>query len=124
MMQFLWVALGGAFGAVARFGVSEWAAARWGTHFPYGTLVVNLSGSFLLGLILTLAAERVALPGEVRLLTTTGFMGAYTTFSTFSWETARLFAGGGHWYAVLNVVVSVLGGLLAVLLGILVARAI
>lgn len=123
-MQYLWVALGGAIGAVARVAVSEWASLRWGAHFPYGTLVVNLTGSFLLGFILTLVAERTVLPAEFRLLAASGFLGAYTTFSTFSWETARLITNGGHFHGGLNVLVSVLGGLVAVLLGILLARAI
>lgn len=123
-MQYLWVAVGGSLGAVARVGVSAWVAARLGSSFPHGTLVVNLTGSFLLGFLLTLATERAAVPAEVRLLAASGFLGAYTTFSTFSWETARLVADGGHWYAGLNVLGSVLGGLIAVLLGILLARAI
>jgi len=123
-MQYLWVAVGGAFGAVARVAVSEWASLRWGAHFPYGTLVVNLVGSFLLGFILTLVAERAMLPAEARLLAASGFLGAFTTFSTFSWETARLITNGSYWHGGLYVTTSILGGLVAVLLGILVARAI
>lgn len=117
----LLVALGGAFGAVARYLVGGWIAAI-DSVFPVGTLVINISGSFLLGFLYVLALERFLVSSEWRLVLATGFLGAYTTFSTFSYETLKLVEDGAILAATLNVSLSIVGGLLAVYLGTVTAR--
>ncbi|MDH4120464.1 MAG: fluoride efflux transporter CrcB [Deltaproteobacteria bacterium] len=84
------VALGGGLGAMARYGLSGWMQSASGAWFPVGTLLVNIVGSFIIGLVLQLGAGRFLLTPETRLFLTTGFCGGLTTFSTFSWETLRL----------------------------------
>jgi len=116
------VGLGGALGAIARYLVGVWFVERWGTGFPYGTLLINVSGCFLIGLFLTLSAERFDLHEAWRFLVPIGFIGAYTTFSTYAYETVRLVAGGALARALLYVAVSTVVGYGAVLLGILAAR--
>jgi CrcB protein len=92
-MLILMIAFGGAFGAVARYGLSGWVQSLLGTTFPMGTLVVNVLGSFVLGLSLLLF-ESLAWSAELRTLVTIGFLGAFTTFSTFSYEAVVLLEGG------------------------------
>jgi fluoride exporter len=117
--RLLAIALGGAFGAVARYTISGWVARL--THespFPYGTLAVNLIGSFLLGLLMGLGGEgRLMLPPSVRIVVGIGFLGAFTTFSTFSYETVEAFRVGDVRVAIGNTVVSVLFALAACWLG-------
>jgi CrcB protein len=93
-MHYLWVALGGILGANARFLLSAWAAERYGTRVPIGTFIINLSGSFGLGVISTLIAERFDGNVTASLLISTGFFGAYTTFSTFTYEAISLLQQG------------------------------
>jgi CrcB protein len=85
----LWVALGGAIGAVARFTVVQWAVTRWGSTFPWGTLAVNVTGSLAIGVLAALLSSRQADP-MLRLFLITGVLGGYTTFSAFSLETLTL----------------------------------
>ncbi|MFN8590739.1 MAG: fluoride efflux transporter CrcB [Thermomicrobiales bacterium] len=103
-MEFIWVAIGGAAGAASRYGVSQWAGNRFGWSFPWGTLTVNLVGSLIIGLLMAVLAARQADPAY-RLLLVTGFLGGFTTFSSFSfealallearrWESALLYVGG------------------------------
>ena len=92
-MLILMIALGGAFGAVARYGLSGWVHSHLDTTFPMGTLAVNILGSFLLGLSLPLF-ESLAWSADLRTLVTIGFLGAFTTFSTFSYEAVVLLEGG------------------------------
>lgn len=122
-MHYLLVAIGGALGALGRMLVGGLLTQRLGPDLPYGTFAVNITGSFLLGFILTLSVERAVVPNEGRLFFAVGFLGAYTTFSTFSWETMRLIHTGNHWAGIWNVVLSVIGGLVAVLAGMFLARA-
>src|SRR5579859_415069 len=89
-LPYLVIGIGGFLGATARFLVAGWVAARLGTTFPYGTLLINVTGSFVIGLFLTIVAERVVAPTNLRLFFVTGFLGAYTTFSTFSYESLAL----------------------------------
>jgi CrcB protein len=112
------VSAGGLLGAPARYYVGQVVARHWGSAFPWGTLLINLTGCFVLGLFLTLATERFAIPSWIRLFFTTGFLGAYTTFSTFSYETVRLMQHGRAPIALAYIAVSLAGGLAAVLLGI------
>ena len=93
-MLVLMVALGGAVGAVSRFGLSGWVQTLWGTTFPMGTMAVNVLGSFLLGLLLPLF-ESLAWSAEIRTMVTIGFLGAFTTFSTFSYEAVVMLQGVG-----------------------------
>jgi CrcB protein len=122
MWAYLAVAAGGALGSVARFWVSTAVAARWGAAFPYGTLLINLTGSFLVGCFLTLAAERLSLPPVYRLWVATGFLGGYTTFSAFEYETLRLVEAGAVGRALGYVASSVLVGFLACWGGVVFAR--
>jgi len=122
LTRFLVVAAGGAAGAVARYAVTLVVALFWKRDFPLATLLINVSGSFILGLFSTLAAERIGIDPMWRLLVATGFVGAYTTFSTFEYETERLAESGALGWGIVNILTSVLVGFAAVRLGILIAR--
>ena len=121
-MRFLWICLGGAFGTGARYLLSGWMLRVCGPAFPYGTLAVNAIGSFLLALLMVLGVETTLLSPTLRLALTTGLMGGFTTYSTFSHETLQYFQEGAWWIGVLNVLVTVFGCLLACVLGQVCAR--
>lgn len=106
MKQLVAIALGGSIGAVARFLVSNGIYAMLGRGFPHGTLFVNVSGSFLMGLLTELMLQRFALAVEYRAAILVGFLGAYTTFSTFALETLYLFEEGSSVKALLNIFLS------------------
>lgn len=116
------IALGGALGALARYGL-DGAVSRRVPGFPLGTLLINVSGSFLLGLLLALFADRLPVPPWLRSTVAVGFLGAYTTFSTWSFDTYRLLESGSWGPAAANVVLSAGAGLLAVGLGTALGRA-
>ncbi len=118
-MTLLLIALGAAVGAPARYLVDRAVQARHDSMFPWGTLAVNVTGSLLLGFVAGLPAA-----GPVAALLGTGFCGALTTYSTFGYETLRLTEEGARFYALANVVASVVAGLGAALLGLLLARAV
>lgn len=122
MMPWLTVSLFGGLGCLARYLVSGWGYSLLGRGFPYGTLVVNILGSFLLGLVMEGSLRSTLLSPEVRIGITTGFMGGFTTFSTFSYETVRLIEEGSFVQAGTNVFVSVLVCLFFAALGIYLAR--
>lgn len=109
--------LGGFFGANARYLVSGWAAERWGASFPYGTFVINVTGSFILGFFLAFAQQRPWVHPTSRLMFAVGFVGAYTTFSTYTYESILLMQDGQMILAMTNIVGSVLAGLIAVIAG-------
>ena len=121
-MQYLVMSLGGILGANARYLLGTWIAQRYGTSFPYGTLVINVSGSFVIGLFLTLIAERFVLHPNWRLFFAVGFLGAYTTFSTFSYESVVLLQNGAWRLGLVNMVGSVVLGPIAVVIGMAVAQ--
>ncbi|HEY0004258.1 MAG TPA: fluoride efflux transporter CrcB [Pyrinomonadaceae bacterium] len=121
-MDYLLVAAGGAVGACLRYFIGGSVFARTGTPFPLATFVINVSGSFIIGFFLTLATERLNISPHLRLAVAVGFVGAYTTFSTFEYETIRLIEEGHLIHAVLNVVLSVTVGFVAVWGGIALAR--
>jgi len=118
----LLVAIGGLIGSVARYVVAGWVQNLNGGEFPLGTLAVNVSGSFILGMVMTLALERGLLSADVRVLLGTGFCGGYTTMSTFSYETMALLQYGGVANAVTNVGVTLAACLGSVWLGSLTGR--
>ncbi len=123
LMPYVLVAAGGALGALARFVLARWVGVLLDTRFPLGTFVVNVSGSFLLGVIGALVAERVVANADtVRLALGVGFLGAFTTFSTFELETHALVEDGSWLMAFANVFLSVLSGFIAVRAGIVAGK--
>lgn len=122
LTKYLAVALGGALGAVARYYLGVSALSRAAAPFPTATFVINVTGSFILGFFLTLATERMNVNPHLRLAVAVGFVGAYTTFSTFEYETAKLMEERGYLLAFLNVTLSFIVGLAAVWGGIAAAR--
>ena len=123
-MNYLVIGVGGFVGAIARYALALWIGQRWGRSFPLGTFVINISGSFLIGLLMTLMAVRFTENPQWRLLLVVGFLGAYTTFSTFEYETGALLNDGEWLYAGLNVVLSVVVGFIALKLGEVIAKSV
>ena len=115
--KWLLVMLGGSLGAATRYGVSLLTARLWGPQFPYGTMVVNLAGCFLIGLLFALADRSRLLTPDVRLLLITGYLGALTTFSTFSLETVNAGRAGLTLQSLTNILINNLGGLSLTWLG-------
>ncbi|HKJ05164.1 MAG TPA: fluoride efflux transporter CrcB [Geopsychrobacteraceae bacterium] len=121
-MQLLYIVILGGLGCVSRYLMSGWTYTLVGRGLPYGTLAVNVIGSFLLGLLMVIGLRSTLLSPELRIGLTVGFMGGFTTFSTFSYETMRLLEEGSLWQAGANVVLNVSICLLFVLLGMQLAR--
>jgi CrcB protein len=122
-MPYLLVGVGGFIGANARFLVARWVGAAFETRFPLGTFIINISGSFLLGIIGTLVAQRIFSNSDsMRLALGVGFLGAYTTFSTFAFETHALLEDGSWLTATANMSASVFIGLIAVRAGIVATK--
>jgi fluoride exporter len=121
VIKLLLVAGGGALGSTARYAVGNWVQGGFGTWFPWGTLFVNVSGSFLIGVVLGLF-EHSGLSNEARLFFAVGILGGYTTFSTFSHDTLRLLEAGTFAPALLNSAGQLLAGLSAVYAGMLLSR--
>lgn len=117
MQHVFLIALGGSLGAVARYGLATWIYQQTGTSFPWGTLIINVTGSFAIGFLAELFETTLA-PAGWRSFLTIGFLGAYTTFSTFSLETFNLLRDGEIRLAAANILVSTIVGLAAVVLGI------
>lgn len=122
-MTWVLIAIGGAAGAVSRYALDTWVIARVGQAFPLGTLVINVTGSFALGLLAAVAVERTGVSVEWRAALGVGFLGAYTTFSTWMLQTWSLIEQGAWVGATVNLVGSVLLGLVAVVAGLAVGRA-
>lgn len=124
VMNILIIGIGGFVGAVSRYSLALWIGQRWGRTFPLGTFLINVSGSFLIGLFMTLMVERFTVNPQWRLLLVVGFLGAYTTFSTFEYETGALLKDGEWTFAMLNIILSVVAGFVALKLGEVIAKAI
>ncbi|HTP08009.1 MAG TPA: fluoride efflux transporter CrcB [Anaerolineae bacterium] len=118
------IGAGGFIGANVRYWLGAWIDAQFGLRFPLGTFIINLTGSLLLGFIATIAIERALIDPRWRLAIAVGFIGAYTTFSTFTYESVKLLEAGSYGLAALNVLGSTLLGLLGATIGIAIGRAI
>jgi CrcB protein len=124
LTRFLLICLGGAIGTGARYGIALWTAHRYGASFPYGTLLVNIVGSLLLGIIIQLSLATTLVGPDLRLILTTGVLGGFTTYSTFNYETLALLRDGAWTMAVTNIAITLFGCLVAGVLGIAIARAV
>ncbi|HLE41724.1 MAG TPA: fluoride efflux transporter CrcB [Nitrospirota bacterium] len=123
-MNYLIIGVGGFAGAVTRYALAVWIGQRWGRSFPLGTFVINISGSLLIGLLMPLLTERFIVNPQWRLLLVVGFLGAYTTFSTFEYETGALLKDGEWLFAGMNVLLSVTVGFIALKIGEMIAKSI
>lgn len=122
METILFIAIGGGIGSVTRYLTSVWAAGKFGVGFPYGTLLVNVVGCYLIGLFMVLSTERFVLSTHWRLLITSGFLGGLTTFSSFSYETLKLVEESSFLPAIQNIAANLFTGLAATWFGIISAR--
>jgi CrcB protein len=122
LIRYLLILIGGGTGALARYAAGSAIMTRFGGRFPLGTLVINVTGSFAIGFLMTVLTERWQLDPMWRLLLVVGFLGGYTTFSSFEWETFTAVRGGEFLTGLSNVVGSVLLGYVAVWLGAMLAR--
>jgi len=116
------IAVGGAFGALSRYGASQWVYSLLGRSFPFGTLVVNVAGSFVMGFLAVLLIERLVAGPELRAFLMIGFLGSFTTFSTFSLETVNLISSGEVIKAGVNMLISVFVCVTACWFGMLLGR--
>ena len=122
-MKYLLILLGGGAGSLSRYVVGSALVTRYGTRLPIiGTMTINVTGSFLIGILMTLITERFGANQNLRPLLVIGFLGGYTTFSSFEWETYSAIRDGGFWIGMFNIVGSVTLGYAAVWLGAMLAR--
>lgn len=122
LREILLIAVAGALGTASRYGLSGWGYRLLGEHLPYGTLIVNVLGSLLLGFVMQVGLTSEAIPRSVRIAVAVGFLGAFTTFSTFGYETFRYLEDGAWWPAAANVALNLTLGLGAIWLGVVTAR--
>jgi fluoride exporter len=120
--KFFIVGIGGFTGSILRFWLATYVGQRMGTRFPYGTFIINVTGSFLIGFVMTVLTEKTHLSPNWRYLIPIGFIGGYTTFSTFEFETLRAVQDGQFTIGTLNIVLSVLVGFLMVWTGAMVGK--
>jgi CrcB protein len=122
MERFFWICVAGALGTGSRYLVSLWAAGRFGLGFPFGTLIVNVTGCFLMALVMHVALNVATFPPNLRFALTTGFLGGLTTYSSFNYETTKLLQYGALRVAIINFGVTVVLCFVAGLLGVVLAR--
>lgn len=122
MAKYFFIALGGALGSIARYWVGSTIADRMGTRFYYGTFVINITACLIIGFSIAFLGRRAELSSAWRFLIPIGFVGAYSTFSTFEWETFSSLQTGAFLIAILYVTLSFIIGLIAVWCGVLLAR--
>ena len=122
MSKLLVVALGGGIGASTRYLVANYAAQKLGVTFPYGTLIVNILGCFIIGLFMTLTTEKFIVNPYLRLLVSVGFLGGLTTFSSYSYETFKLLEEASYMLAFYNILTNLSFGFFATYIGITTAR--
>jgi CrcB protein len=122
LAKLLIIGMGGFLGSVTRYHAAQWIGQHWGRTFPLGTFIVNVSGCFLIGLLMHLFTERFMVKPQWRLFFVVGFLGSYTTFSTFEYESGELVKDGEMLIAVLNITLSVVAGFVALKLGEAVAK--
>jgi len=123
LQKYLFIALGGALGSLARYIVGTSVSNRMGLRFPYGTLLINISACLIIGLSLEILNRHANINPALRYLIPIGFVGAYSTFSTFEWEIFTSLNSGAFWVAILYVASSLVFGLIAVALGAAMGRA-
>lgn len=123
MENWLWICVAGAAGTAARYGVALWSAQRFGSAFPYGTLIVNIAGCFVIAVVMHTGLI-LGWSATARTAITIGFIGGFTTYSSFNYETLRLFEEGAATLALLNLGVTLTAGLIAGWFGLAVARAV
>jgi fluoride exporter len=121
-MTVIWVFLAGGLGSAARYSIGLWSASAFGVAFPYGTMIVNLAGCFGLGLVVQLAVAG-AWHGDARAALAAGFLGGFTTYSSFNQETLTMLMGSAPGAAAINVAATLIGGLAAGALGLMAGRA-
>lgn len=114
MQKYIFIAIGGALGSMARYWVGTTVAGKLGTKFPYGTFVINITACLIIGFSLTLLSKRAELNPAWRFLIPVGFIGAYSTFSTYEWETLSTIRSGAFLMALLYAISSLVLGLIAV----------
>ena len=122
MLKLLYIGLGGFFGAISRYSISKLLNTKWKSIIPFGTLAVNILGSFLIGLLMAFFLEKNVVQPYLRAALTTGFLGALTTFSTFGYETMQLLEDKSYIFAGVNIFSNLLFSILFVFLGIYLAR--
>ncbi len=122
MREILFLSLAGALGALCRYGLSGAVQKMAGIGFPVGTLIVNVVGSALIGYIMQIGLNTDIIPRSLRVIMTIGFLGAFTTFSTFSYETVKFMEEGAWLSGILNIIVNVGLCLMATILGMLIGR--
>ena len=122
LKNILLVAAGGSIGAVSRYLISVWASQKIGQSFPYGTLIANVAGCFMIGAFMAIAVERLGISAQWRLFFTVGFVGGLTTFSSFSYETFKLVDEAGFHMAMANILANMAAGFFATWAGISLGR--
>ena len=122
MQTILLISLGAVLGANLRYWFGLWAGQRWGTQYPFATLFINLTGSLILGFFITVVTQRFLIDPRWRVFFAVGFLGSYTTFSTYTYESIALLLAGNWSYGLFNLLGSAILGGLAVILGIILGR--